>query len=107
MLGSTAAALTSTAASICCIGPVAIAILGVNGAIFAAGLKPYRFYLLALSALMLGFAYWAVYFRKSSRFGGDCSVRSGRLAQVVLWVASGLWIGAVVIQFEILVHVLA
>ena len=37
-------ALTSAAASICCIAPAGIAILGVNGAILAAGLKPYRPY---------------------------------------------------------------
>lgn len=99
LLGGATAALTSTAASICCIGPLAITLLGVNGAILAAGIKPYRAYLLGASLLLLGFAFWGVYGRRKATAGAHCPVRSGRIAKLVLWVSSAFWIGAVVIQF--------
>jgi len=40
--GAIGAALTSAAAALCCIGPLALTLLGVNGMILAAGLKPYQ-----------------------------------------------------------------
>jgi hypothetical protein len=72
----------------------------VNGAILAAGLKPYRAYFLAASLVFIGLAFWAVYGgRRKSNDGAQCSVRSGRIARVILWIASALWFGAVMIQF--------
>ncbi len=99
LLGGAGAAVTSTAASICCIGPLAIVLLGVNGAILAAGFKPYRFYLLGASVVLLGFAFWSVYGGRRVRDGATCPMRAGRWTKVVLWTALGLWIGAVVTQF--------
>lgn len=98
LFGGIGAALTSAAASICCIGPLGIAILGVNGSILAAGLKPYRAYLLAASAALLALAFWSVY-RRRPRQGEACPTRFGRLTRVVLWMAAVSWVGAVVIQF--------
>lgn len=46
-IGAVGSAVNSAVAAICCIGPLALTLLGVNGMIFAAGLMPYRFYLLA------------------------------------------------------------
>ena len=96
--GSVAAGVTSTAASICCIGPSAIAVLGVNGAILAAGIKPYRLLLLGGSLLMLAYAFWRLY-RPSARAEAEaCSVKTGRWSRVILWSAAVLWVFAVVIQ---------
>jgi mercuric ion transport protein len=97
-VGSVAAGITSTAASICCIGPLAIALLGVNGAILAAGIKPYRPYLLGGSLLMLGYAFWRIYRPRASADVQTCSVRAGRWSRLVLWAAAVLWVLAVVIQ---------
>src|SRR6266853_402450 len=83
LLSGTVAAVTSAAASICCIGPLAIALLGVNGAILAAAFKPYRVYLLSGSLVLLAGAFWS----------------ADRRTRILLWVALGLWIGAVVIQY--------
>ena len=95
-LGAVGAALTSAAASICCIGPAGIALLGVNGAIFAAGLKPYRGYLLGGSFLLLAFAFWSTY--RVLDCERSCSVsRRGR--KVLLWTAAAVWMMSVVIQF--------
>ena len=100
-MGSLAAGLTSTAASICCIGPLAITLLGVNGAILAAGIKPYRPYLLTASLLMLVFAFSRVYGRRAQRAvsnGESCPVAASRWTRLILWVAAALWVFAVVIQ---------
>jgi len=99
LLGAASAAVTSTAASICCIGPLAIALLGVNGAILAAAFKPYRVYLLSGSLVLLAGAFWSAYRGTPRRDGAACSVRPRRSTRIVLWVALGLWIGAVVIQY--------
>ena len=99
VVGSAVTALTSAAASVCCIGPLAIALLGVNGAILAAAFKPYRVYLLSGSLVLLVGAFWSAYRRAPARGGATCPVPAGRSTRIVLWVALGLWIGAVVIQY--------
>ena len=100
-VGSLAAGLTSTAASICCIGPLAITLLGVNGAIVAAGIKPYRPYLWGGSLLMLVFAFWRVYGRwagQEARGSESCPVVAPRWTKIILWAAVALWVLAVMIQ---------
>ena len=97
VLGAVGAVVTSTAASICCIGPAGIALLGVNGAIFAAGLKPYRVYLLGGSLLLIGVAFWLTYRRPVD--GRACPVSIGRVKKVLLWSSAALWVLAVAIQF--------
>jgi len=99
VVGSAVTALTSAAASVCCIGPLAIALLGVNGAILAAAFKPYRVYLLGGSLMLLAGAFWSAYRRAAPRGGAACPVPAGRWTRIVFWVALGLWIGAVVIQY--------
>lgn len=99
LLGGAVAAVTSAAASICCIGPLGIALLGVNGAILAASFKPYRPYLLSASLVLLAGAFWSAYRRAPARDGAACRVPAGRWPRMVLWVALGLWIGAVLIQY--------
>src|SRR6266852_6347961 len=99
LFGGTVAAFTSAAASICCIGPLAIALLGVNGAILAAAFKPYRVYLLSGSLILLAGAFWSAYRPAPVRNGAACPVPTGRWTRLVLWVALGLWIGAVVIEY--------
>ncbi len=98
IVGAAGAAVTSTAASICCIGPAGIALLGVNGAIVAAGLKPYRAYLLGVSLALIVAAFWLTYGRVPRR-RGECTVPFGRARRVVLWASGALWIIAVAIQF--------
>ncbi|MGH7563444.1 MAG: mercuric transporter MerT family protein [Gemmatimonadota bacterium] len=99
------AALASVAASVCCLGPVAIAVLGVQGAILAAGIKPFRTPLLAGSFALLALAFWGAYRRPAARPGRPvegapaCRIGARRTTRIVLWVAAALWVGAVLIQF--------
>ena len=98
LAGAIGAAFTSGIAAICCIGPLALTLLGVNGMIFAAGLKPYRFYLVGASALMLGLAFWMVY-RPVPVQGAVCSTRAARYTRVILWSATVVWVAAFILQF--------
>lgn len=47
--------------SLCCIGPWAVTLLGVSGAVTLARWQPYRVYILAVAAVPLGWAFWRVY----------------------------------------------
>ncbi len=100
------AALASVAASVCCLGPIAIAVLGVEGAILAAGIKPYRAPLLAGSVALLGLAFWGTYRSSGGQAAGTrdaqaCGVGARRITRIVLWVAAALWVGAVLLQFVV------
>jgi hypothetical protein len=98
-VGATVASLASAAAGICCIGPLALTLLGVQGAILAAGIKPYRGYLLGASFLFLAVGHWGVHRRnRITEEGASCSVRTGRWTKRVLWAATFLFVVAVVIQ---------
>ena len=93
-MGSAVTALTSAAASVCCIGPLAITLLGVNGVILAAAFKPYRWYILADSFLLLVLAFWGWRVRP----GAACGVRAGRATRLVLWVSATVWLAAVAVN---------
>lgn len=97
-------ALVATAATACCATPalasMTVALLGASGAAWAAGLQRYAPWLLAFGALALGFGFWS--FR---RLPASCcpthAARRRRLAvQVVLALATALWLGSVVLQLR-------
>ena len=98
LAGAVGAALTSAAAALCCVGPLALTLLGANGMILAAGIKPYRFHLVFASLVLFSLAFWVVY--HPLRAGAAaCSTGSARLTRVALWLATLVWIAAFVLQF--------
>ena len=96
-VGAAGAAGASLAASVCCIGPIAITLLGVHGAILAAGIKPYRPLLLSVSALLLLLAHWSL--RRPILGEASCRVSAGRLRGRLVWTSTGIWVAALFIQF--------
>lgn len=84
------AIVAAIAASLCCIGPLLFAVLGLGafGAanIFEAG----RPYLLAFAVLALAFGFYRAYFRRESCAPGEaCATKPvSRVNRVFLWVAS-------------------
>ncbi len=98
IVGSAGAALTSALASVCCIGPLAITLLGVNGVILAAAFKPYRWYILGGSFVLLVLAFWGAYWGWRLRPGVACTARTGRATRVVLWVSVAVWLAAVAVN---------
>jgi hypothetical protein len=72
-----------------------VAALGVSGAATFAGIKPYTPYLFTLSFLMLAFSFWTVY-RPSKQCvvdaHGQVRYTARQSIQVLLWVATAIWI---------------
>ena len=99
LAGAVTAATASAAATLCCIGPLALTLLGVNGMILAAGIQPYRWHLLTASLVLLALAFWVTHRPRLSADGAACPTRAGRVTRLVLWIASAVWFGAAVLQF--------
>jgi hypothetical protein len=77
---------------LCCIGPWAVALFGVSGAIAMARWQPIRPYLLGLALLMLGWAFWRIYgpFRQRLCEAGICAPKPSAWLQISLWFATVL-----------------
>jgi mercuric ion transport protein len=84
-------------ASLCCIGPIALAAIGIAG-FGSLGMaftlfEPYRPYLIGLTALLLGIAFYMTY-RKSEtacQEGETCvTPRIFRMRKVGLWALTGI-----------------
>lgn len=89
-LGGIASAGAAALAGLCCLGPVSVAVLGISGAVAAAGLKSYRWPLLLGSALLIAGAFWGAT-RSRSSAGDSCPVRMGRSLRIGLWAATVVW----------------
>jgi mercuric ion transport protein len=97
-VGAVGAALTAALASLCCVGPIVVSVVGVSGAVLAARLGPYRPYLMAASLLLLGASFWPAYASPTfSPSGAACPTRSGRATRLVLWIAAAAWIVALLL----------
>ena len=76
---------------LCCIGPWAVVLFGVSGAVAMAGLQPYRLYIIAAAATLLGWAFWRVYRPQPVCENGTCPTQSS------IWLKSGLWVTALLV----------
>ncbi len=90
--GGLGAALAAGFAALCCVGPSTVALLGVGGSIAAAGLGPYRPFLLLGSLGLLGFGFWRAYGQRTVVAGASCPVRVGRFARLILWFSAAIWV---------------
>ncbi len=88
-VGSVVSALL---ASLCCIGPVVFALIGAGSLGFAAAFEPYRPYLLTLTVVFLGAAFYFTYRKREVQCeDGTCRVEGAPTWQkVLLWVAAVL-----------------
>lgn len=96
--GSTgiAAGLLSVVAASCCVSPtlapLVVGIVGASGAVWAASLTPYAFWILGVAGLSLAYGFWSVYRPGARR---DVSAQSRRLRVLSLISKGSIWIGAV------------
>ena len=77
---------------LCCIGPWAVALFGVSGAIAMARWQPIRPYLLGSSLFMLGWAFWRIHAPPRQRLceAGLCALKPSIYLQISLWLAAVL-----------------
>ncbi|MFQ5740264.1 MAG: mercuric transporter MerT family protein [Acidobacteriota bacterium] len=81
--------LAAVGASLCCIVPVAVAILGVGSAALGAQLEPFRPYFIVLTLVFLSVAFYQAYKPKEQACapGESCSVpRNRRRQRILLWI---------------------
>ena len=84
--------ITAFLASLCCIGPIVLATLGLGGAGFLSGLEAYRPYIMGMTFLFLGTAFFFTYRKKEVACeDGTCKIESGsKTSKIILWSITGL-----------------
>ncbi len=90
------AIVAAFASSLCCLGPLLFAALGLGGAGLLVKLEAYRPYLAALTLALLGAGFYVTYRRPglapavaAEGPACDCELpRANRLGRVVLWIAT-------------------
>lgn len=95
------ALLSAFLASLCCLGPLLFALLGIGGAGLLVKFEPYRPYFMLLTLGMLGAGFYFTYRKPrvaapaaASGLACDCAhPGANRLGKVMLWAATALVIG--------------
>ncbi len=83
--------VAAVGASLCCILPVAVAVLGVGSAALGAQLEPLRPYFLVLTFGILGFAFYRAYRPEPCEPGQACAVpASRRRHRLTLWIVAAV-----------------
>ncbi len=76
---------------LCCIGPWAVVLFGVSGAVTMARWAPFRPYILGVATIMLAWAFWRVYRPQPVCEDGSCATGPS------VWLKSMLWVAALLI----------
>jgi mercuric ion transport protein len=95
------AVVAAFASSLCCLGPLLFAVLGLGGAGLLVKLQTYRPYFAALTLVLLGAGFYLTYRRPrlapvtaAEGPACDCELpRANRFGRVMLWVATVLVAG--------------
>ena len=73
---------------LCCIGPWAVVLFGVSGAVTMARWAPARPYIIGVAAVMLAGAFWRVYRPQPACEDGSCPTGPSTWLKIMLWVAT-------------------
>ena len=97
------AVISAFLASLCCLGPLAFAALGLGGAGLLVKFEPYRPYFIAITLALLGLGFYITYRKPAvAKLAGaqaapdDCGCehpKSNRVGKVMLWIATVLVVG--------------
>lgn len=81
------AILSAFVASLCCIGPLVLAALGLGGAGFVTGLEEYRPYLIFITVIFLGAAFYFTYRKREVACeDGSCKMQRGsKWHKIAVW----------------------
>ncbi len=91
-LSSTGAVVSAIVASLCCIGPVAVALIGVGSIGAFAVFEAYRPYLIGLTAMLLGLAFYLSYRKREVL----CEDGTCKLESAGKWNKRSVWLATVV-----------
>ena len=102
--GVAAAALTVVTAACCVspvIAPIIVGVLGASGAVWAAGLKPYGWWILGAAFLCLAYGFWTVYRPRANCGVGEAPASRGawqNIAKISLWFGAACWMTGVLLR---------
>jgi len=91
--------LAGIGASACCVGPLLLLSLGIGGAWIGhlSALEPYRPIFIALTVLLLGFAFWKLYLApQSCAVEDNCGAdRTRHMQRILFWTLVPVTLGLV------------
>ena len=91
-VGSVVGALVAAfMASLCCIGPLVLALLGLGGAGLLVKLERYRPYFVVLTLGLLAVGFYLTYRKPRVAEGDACGCehpKANRLGRIMLWIAT-------------------
>lgn len=99
VVSSASSIVSALVASICCLGPLAFALLGIGGVGFLVEFEPYAPYLMAATLAFLAAGFYFTYRKpKATSAGGAASCecpapRTNGVGKIVLWLATALALG--------------
>lgn len=90
------AVVSGILASICCFGPLILALFGLSFAGFAQ-MEKYRTIFIILSVVFIGVAFYSVYHKKIIKCpDGSCRVEvSSKSTKILLWIITAVVSGAI------------
>lgn len=91
------AALAAIGASLCCVGPFVLVLMGLGGSWMSTlvGMAPYRPVFILLSLVLLGWAFYKLYFAPCEE-GSACAISRVRKRQrIIFWTVTILVIGLI------------
>lgn len=97
LAASASSVISAIVASICCVGPLVFALLGLGGAGLLVKFAPYRPYFVVATLALLGAGFYFTYRKPKatgpSAAGPECACpapKTNRAGKVMLWVATVL-----------------
>lgn len=89
-LSSVGSIVTAIVASLCCIGPAVLAIIGAGSLGTFAAFEKYRPYFIGITAILLGVAFYLTYRKREVKCeGGSCKIEStGKWNKMGVWGAT-------------------
>jgi copper chaperone CopZ len=98
-LTTTGAIMAAIIASLCCIGPVVIALIGIGSIGVFAAFEPVRPYFIGLTVVLLALAFYFTYRKREVICAdGTCEIKSaGRWNKIAVWFAT--FVAAIAIAF--------
>lgn len=78
----------------CCIGPWAVTLFGVSGAITLARFDFLRPYIIGAATIMLAWAFWRVYRQQPVCTDGVCAAGPSTWLKLSLWIATAMLVAA-------------
>ena len=96
--------LAALLASSCCIVPLVLVMLGIGGSWMSqlTALEPYQTYFAVGAFVLIGVAFWSVYFKRQTgcEEGGLCHIpTTKRVTKSLLWMSTVLVILSLTVEF--------